>query len=125
MDILDTDTGHDGHPSAGVSTDAGLAVDEARRIVRSETPAYAAVQPHVCGECGAEIARDALFSRRTIQRAQTLATNLAQMPVCAACRPLQVEGDVGRMDGAGPLVKGSVTMGDGATRTRWMGVRRE
>jgi len=64
------------------------------------TPAYRAVQPHVCGQCGAEIAPDALFSRRTVSRVGALAINLTQMPVCITCRPLQVEGDGGETDDA-------------------------
>ncbi len=75
-------------------------VGPARLPDGATTMAYRAVQPYVCEQCGAEIPPDALFSRRTIQRAQTLATNMARMPVCVACRPLQVEGDVGGMDGA-------------------------
>ncbi len=68
-------------------------VGPARLPDGATTMAYRAVQPYVCEQCGAEIAPDALFSRRTIQRAQTLATNLARMPVCTDCRPLRVEGD--------------------------------
>lgn len=68
-------------------------VGPARLPDGATTTAYRAVIPHVCGQCGAAIAPDALFSRRTIQRAQTLATSLAQMPVCTGCRPLQVEGE--------------------------------
>jgi len=64
------------------------------------TPAYRAVAPHVCGQCGAEIAPDALFSRRTVSRVGASAINLTQMPVCVACRPLQVEGDTDKTDDA-------------------------
>ena len=62
-------------------------VGPARQDDGATTMAYRAVQPHVCGECGAEIAPDALFSRRTVQRTQTLPTSLARMLVCTICRP--------------------------------------
>jgi len=64
------------------------------------TPAYRAVAPHVCGQCGAAIAPDALFSRRTVSRVEASAINLTQAPVCVACRPLRVEGDTDETDDA-------------------------
>ncbi len=76
-------------------------VGPARLPDGATTTAYQAVQPHVCGQCGAAITPDALFSRRTMRRPRASAIGLTQLPVCIACRPLQVEGDVGGMDGTG------------------------
>ncbi len=75
-------------------------VGPARRDDGRTTTAYRAVAPHVCGQCGAEISPDALFSRRTASRVGASAINLTQAPVCVACRPLRVEGDASGTDDA-------------------------
>jgi len=75
-------------------------VGPARLPDGTTTTAYRAVAPHVCGQCGAAIAPDALFSRRTVQMTRVSAINLTQAPVCTDCRPLQVEGDGGETDDA-------------------------
>ncbi len=72
-------------------------VGRARQADGTTTTAYRAVESLVCGQCGAEIVPGALFLRHTVQRTVTLVTSLARMPVCATCRPLQVEGRDERM----------------------------
>jgi len=75
-------------------------VGRARQLNGATTTAYRAVAPHVCRQCGAEIAPDALFSRRTASRVGASAINLTQAPVCTDCRPFRVEGDTDETDDA-------------------------
>ncbi len=68
-------------------------VGPARQADGTTTTAYRAVAPHVCGQCGAEIAPDALFSRHARPQMAYYSTGLSRVPMCVRCRPLQVEGE--------------------------------
>lgn len=56
------------------------------------TTAYRALVEHTCGQCGRPIAPGALFSRRAVRSLSASLSPLTQAPVCAACRPLYLDG---------------------------------
>ncbi len=81
-------------------------VGPARQSDGTTTTAYQAVESLVCGQCGADIAPDALFSRHGRPRVGARGggyyqSGLTQVPVCIACRPLRVEEDDGGSLGTG------------------------
>jgi len=73
-------------------------VGPARQLDGTTTMAYRAVAPHVCGQCGMEIAPDALFSRHAARMTRASTIGMTQAPVCVACRPLRMEGDADETD---------------------------
>jgi len=77
-------------PTRVKSTCVGPAIDGAATL----TTAYRAVVTVECVECKGAINPGDLFSRRSQPVARDMIGALTTAPVCLACRPLRVQGQV-------------------------------